>query len=592
MSTRLPPRQREVQTPETRKLSPDASPGSDVSPIAQRLTLVAALLVVATVITAMIVVLNRPAPDRDVNTGYAFGPGGRAMPGQLPTEAPDEVPPGARWVEPDDTQAPDDAEPVIRPRPETPDDAGPDAAPTGDPEDRTSGADDDPRPTEPDTDSDPGTATDADADAINEASLRDWLERAGLGDEADGEIDLAAIAVWPANETGQTFRFATANDPVIAFGPEGAPVETSPTRHGAARLSHAGALDVAGGWVHFGKGASHVMRRAAQADAFAMSLVLRLGEITPSLEADAPAPVVWVLALTDPSGEALVLGQRGRALLLRTPGSNDWVELVTPPIGPYVQLAVSLEGRQGRAYLNGRGETRFTLDQPVASWDDRADWMDALLLLGGREGGGRGWSGTIEGLLLASRAKPAMESAMDFLGYRQRLARRDRPARYTVRAELIRASLPPDDLADAPAEALIVHEYQVTEVLAASRGVAGEPAPGDDAAAPGSEPEGEPEVDADALAEDPAGDAPEAEALPAEVEDDVAPGLAVGDRITVAHWARLDGELRDAAQRMPGETFELTLEPFDANPQLMDVPTWNGLGPDDPPRFYDRGQFD
>ena len=55
-------------------------------------------------------------------------------------------------------------------------------------------------------------------------------------------------------------------------------------------------------------------------------------------------------------------------------------------------------------------------------------------------------------------------------------------------------------------------------------------------------------------------------------------GSYAGERIRVAHWVILDGERLPAAERAVGESFELRLEPFAANPQLEPVYLSDTLG--------------
>jgi hypothetical protein len=59
-------------------------------------------------------------------------------------------------------------------------------------------------------------------------------------------------------------------------------------------------------------------------------------------------------------------------------------------------------------------------------------------------------------------------------------------------------------------------------------------------------------------------------------------------RIRVAHWAILDGKTLPITRAAEGQLLQLTLEPFDANPQLESLylaDTLTGAG--DLPLFYD-----
>jgi hypothetical protein len=51
-------------------------------------------------------------------------------------------------------------------------------------------------------------------------------------------------------------------------------------------------------------------------------------------------------------------------------------------------------------------------------------------------------------------------------------------------------------------------------------------------------------------------------------EHEVTRGDDAGERLRVAHWAILDGEMQPVSRLRPGTELTLRLEPFAANPQL------------------------
>ena len=61
------------------------------------------------------------------------------------------------------------------------------------------------------------------------------------------------------------------------------------------------------------------------------------------------------------------------------------------------------------------------------------------------------------------------------------------------------------------------------------------------------------------------------------------------ERLRVAHWVRLDGEVLPVTSRRVGESYELRLEPFAQQPQLESVYLGDELVKSSSPLFFDVG---
>ncbi len=123
-----------------------------------------------------------------------------------------------------------------------------------------------------------------------------------------------------------------------------------------------------------------------------------------------------------------------------------------------------------------------------------------------------GWVGTIERVALYSRAVEKPEAALKAASCAELLAGRDPPEKLVVEAVLREASGIPAPESILPYKrALVVNTYEIKQIVE---------------------------------------------------------GVKAGPRILAAHWAILDGRVLDDARRSPGEVRGMTLELFDARPEL------------------------
>ena len=275
-----------------------------------------------------------------------------------------------------------------------------------------------------------------------------------------------------------------------------------------------------------------------------------------SLEQDGPARIV---SFSDGTrSRNFTLGQEGQRLVfrLRTPrtgpnGDKPAVEFGSLEPGVARHVLVSYRPGTLACYVDGKAAALSELVQ-----GDFGNWEPQQLIFGNETTGDRPWRGGLEGVAVFSRFVGPEEARHHYELYARKLEGRGAPPRYRVRGRLVAKSATPTPASIAPyRRALSVYTYEVIggagPVTAPQEaGTVTRPAPGDG------------EVGTVAPREGGAtGDAPEDPA----VLTDFAPGK--GERILVAHWVVLDGEVVPFDRRA-GEEYELLIEPFDDHPQL------------------------
>jgi hypothetical protein len=268
--------------------------------------------------------------------------------------------------------------------------------------------------------------------------------------------------------------------------------------------------------------------RIAATRAFSLELTFRPAQ----LPADKPGVIAAYSDAADDRRFALMQDGSELVFYLRTedgPPNGERIPLV-PLDGPGPHhLVVSLRKGRLRAFLDGK---------PVAQrrgLDTRLrDWRPADLIFGSERGGPHLWRGTLEGIALYDRPLDAEEVADNARAYLDEVEGRTEVNTLDVRVRRSAASALPTLEEILPyRDALVVHEYEVLEVL---DGDLGEP------------------------------------------------------RIRVAHRALLNGETARAGPDAVGEVLELRLERLEDHPEVQDVYRADDLPVDlDPPVFLDVG---
>ena len=188
-------------------------------------------------------------------------------------------------------------------------------------------------------------------------------------------------------------------------------------------------------------------------------------------------------------------------------------------------LVVTCRGRRMACYVDGQEMKTFTLSAPVAT-----AWEAGRLVLGDERQYGGPWTGSIERLALHSRelAKDEVEAAWQQTA--TWLNDRTRPTRCLVKVKLIEWPELPADAAGAAPRRLSASTWEVEQVFT---------------------------------------------------------GSVEAKKITVLHWAVLDGKAVPRPDIRPGQSMELSLEPAADHPELTDVPTHDALTSREAPAWFD-----
>ena len=208
--------------------------------------------------------------------------------------------------------------------------------------------------------------------------------------------------------------------------------------------------------------------------------------------------------------------QRNKLILrLRTPqtgpnGTPPELELCSVEANRAHHVIVTYAGGNLCCYLDGAKVLATSKIQGNFS-----NWTPHHPVLGDEWNGQRNWSGTLEGVAVFSRALTADEVRREYEVYQRIRARRPAAPRVVVNAELIKLSKVPILKEILPyREALLVGEYRVKQVVE---------------------------------------------------------GKLAARTVRVAHWALLDGAATTPTSRKAGWSGRLSLETFEANPQLKSL---------------------
>jgi hypothetical protein len=312
-----------------------------------------------------------------------------------------------------------------------------------------------------------------------------------------------APPTWPSSREGLELLWQTADLPNLVFDPATGKERAYPLEAvGRAFLDHHHALAFDGGrWLAPPEAGDRFVTAVERDGAFSVELTL-----TP--ESTAGRELGAVVALFGGSRLQLLLGQRGRDLVLRLATSEQrdapMIRLAGLEAGRAHHLVLSYSPGRLRVWLDG--ESVAPELQPRGHLNR---WRGGRLSFGGRPDGGLPWQGTLEGIALWSRALEATEAREESVRYRRVRSGRPEVDSRRVETRLLRKSAIPTLAQITPYRvALVVFEHEVTR--------------GDDA----------------------------------------------GERLRVAHWAILDGEMQPVSRLRPGTELTLRLEPFAANPQL------------------------
>ncbi|MFQ5526363.1 MAG: LamG-like jellyroll fold domain-containing protein [Thermoanaerobaculia bacterium] len=361
-------------------------------------------------------------------------------------------------------------------------------------------------------------------DRITLAGIGDRAQRANWMESTTLEID---PPLWPSNRSDLVFLWQAGNEPNLVFdrslGSERACL-VEPA--GQARLDHNHAIALGrGSFVASPADSDYVLDRCTATNRCSLEATVRAEAIS----GDELRPVV-AFSGGSPRSRNFLLAQRGGRLVFGpragNRGARSVPEVDLGPIGSddTVHVVVSYEPGRLIAVVNGMKVAEESLAGGFFHWRRRP------LTLGAAAALGSAWAGSLEGVAIYSRMVEAPEARENYLRYREMIEARPEVDRFEVDGALVARSETPSLEEISPyREALAVFEYEV---------------------------EGNSE------------------------------GRSAGDRLRVAHWVILNGEVLEVGRAETGADLRLTLEPFAANPQLEGAYLADTLPPATGPLYY------
>ncbi|MCP4660097.1 MAG: PKD domain-containing protein [bacterium] len=339
----------------------------------------------------------------------------------------------------------------------------------------------------------------------------DTLRLADLSDRAQQpnllpSLEVPVTAEWPGNREGLLFLWETSRAQNRVFDPLQEVMRSfSVKRRGQVRLDHAYRMDLGDGrFVAAGEASETLVAGIKASNELTVEAT-----ITPRHE---QRGAILAFSAGRKNKRNLVLTQDGDALVLSllTAGwgpVENTLRLGRLPPGEATHLVVSYRPGRLVAFMNGRS----VLDTQEVQ-GDFFHWQSRPLWFGGEHRCDATWNGILEGVAFYARFPDPEEVRENARRYLEMMRRRPPVPSLRLRGRLLaRARNPTLEEITPYRDGLAVFEYQVERVL-----------------------EGE----------------------------------YSGDRIRVAHLVILDDEHTPAAWRREGESLELLLEPFAANPQL------------------------
>jgi len=346
----------------------------------------------------------------------------------------------------------------------------------------------------------------------------DHLLIAGFADRAQVPNPMAAHRLlverrqWPRRDEALLFLWKTARDPNLVRGPlTRVPHTYELEPHRKARLDHNFAMSVPGGFFRVIDFTDRTVDAFRTANAVTVEATIQPATREPNGDR-VPAGIVTLSH--EEKSSSFALAQRGDELVFQlrtsTTGPQGCEPVSLGRVSTTEPTHVIVSYRPGRltGYLNGER----ILDSDAVQGDLSSWSKHGQLQFGMGHGSSSDWDGTIEGVALYSRFMEAGEAAATARAYLGLIAEREPVERIELRGELVGRSHVPTPKEIVPyQEALVMFEYEVLDVL----------------------------------------------------------GGELGDeRVRVAHWAILAGQLQSTAERELGEEHRLTLEPFASNPQV------------------------
>lgn len=310
---------------------------------------------------------------------------------------------------------------------------------------------------------------------------------------------------WPSEGTSPVFawRNALADNEITVPGrtrPRGCRMAAL---YGRVRYGRAGQADVVDGAfvADFGSG-RRVLTQVKESGEFALEAV-----ITPR-KADGKLPEGWIMGLdAEEAPVAFALVQRGERLVLvlgqggeRDPAEVGVVNLGDVDAAAPYHVVVNVSRIRIESWIDG--EPHWTVAPNALA---PGEWAASTLVFGATWDLKQRWAGTLEGVAVYDRPLEAERIKQHSRLLLAGIAKRPKPAPVALKGTLKAMSEPPD--ARVYPRALVLYHYAVDEVTA---------------------------------------------------------GKLDADEVLVYHWGILGGEKQPVLERQVGESYDLTVEPYES----------------------------
>jgi len=317
-------------------------------------------------------------------------------------------------------------------------------------------------------------------------------------------------SLWPGSQDGLLFQWRDNKDNGQFINGSGESRNVHLRAQGGARFGPNGEMHILGGAFapegSFNKEIRDACKKTGEIAIEAIVTTSRIPQF-------GPARIISLSRST--SKRNFTLGQQDGYLVFRLQTSNtnrNGMDFKLAPLEEGTPCHVLVTYKPGllTCYLNGKIASQTNLES--GSFED---WQGSSysLIFGNEIGGARPWEGYLDSVAIYSRAIDSEEAAKKFELASARVAARPKIERNVVRAEMLqKADSPPPEAIAPYRRALVINRYKIKE------------------------------------AED---------------------AQLVDQTVQVAEWALLDAKIPSSyAEAKPGQVLELSLEPYDAHPQL------------------------
>ncbi len=315
---------------------------------------------------------------------------------------------------------------------------------------------------------------------------------------------------WPGSRKGLLFEWRDNKDNNQFIDGSGKSRNVHLKAEGGARFGPNGEMHILGGaFVPDGTFNKEIRDACKESDQIAIEAIVTTSRV-PQF---GPARIISLSR--NPAKRNFTFGQDGDSLTLRLQTSNtssNGMDFKLATIQPGIPYHVVVTYKRGLlvCYLNGKVASQTSFEKGSF---DKWHGSSYSLIFGNEVGGVRPWEGYLDSVAIYSRFIDAQEAAKKFELAGARIAERPKIERKVVKAEMLhKVDSPPVEAITPYRRALVINRYRVREANDSS---------------------------------------------------------LVNQTVQVAEWALLDAKIpMSYARARPGEVREMSLEPYDAHPQL------------------------